>query len=357
MKERQAISEQLYERIRSVPKAELHLHLEGSATADILIGLAEKYDTELKDLSVADVHRRFFQYEDFADFLSTYKTVCQHLREPEDYLLLLDHLCDYFKQHHIRYAEIIVSPSIPQRFGFDAEAVIDALLTRSGEIESKGTVSIRWIFDCVRQWGPEEAEQTAQWAVEHQQRGVCGLGLGGDENSLPMSDFQDVFRRAKARGLFIHVHAGETGGPDQVWDAMRVLGANRIGHGIQAARDGRLIEYLRGHPVGLDVCLTSNQCTGSWAPVSNNPFGLLFKRGLAVSLNTDDPGLFQTTISNEYLLAVQHFGLTQEGLHRLILQGARSAFLPHDQRMSLMQSFTDALSQADLGTEAYLQMT
>ncbi|HSR70350.1 MAG TPA: adenosine deaminase [Acidobacteriota bacterium] len=353
MKERDKALERVRKGIQDAPKAELHLHLEGSINAALLQRLARKYDSELKGLSQKELREKLFTYDDFADFLSTYKTVCQHLRQADDYLLILDHLADYFREHNIRYAEIILAPSIPHRFGFDAEAIVEAVLERSAAIEAEARVKIRWIFDCVRQWGADEARRTAEWAVANRRKGVCGLGLGGDENSLPLSEFQDVFLWARAHELFIHVHAGETGGPEQVWDALRILGANRIGHGIQAARDGRLIEYLRGHAVGLDVCLTSNQATGAWSPLVNNPFGLLFKRGLSVSLNTDDPGLFQTSLTDEFLLAVEHFDLGRDGLHRLILQSALSAFLPHGERMDLMQEFTDALAQSDLGFADY----
>ncbi len=162
--------------------------------------------------------------------------------------------------------------------------------------EQERGLKIRWIFDCVRQWGAEAASQTAELAAQYKSRGVVAIGLGGDENSLPMAEYQQVFLRAKANGLFVHVHAGEVGGPEQVWDAVRLLGANRIGHGIQAARDPRLMEYLRDHTIALDVCLTSNLRTKAWTPISSHPLKLLFKRGVPVTLGTDDPGLFEASL-------------------------------------------------------------
>ena len=331
------------EYLKRLPKAELHLHLEGSISAELLSRLSRKYKTEYRADSPAGLAQKLFAYRGFNGFLETYKTVCEHLREPADYLLLTDHLAEYLKEQNILYAEVIFSPSIPDHFERDGQAVLEALLAHCRKLESERGLRIRWILDCVRHFGPEAARRTAQLAVEYREQGVVGLGMGGDELSLPMSDFEKVFSWAKAHQLYIHVHAGETGGPDQVWDAVRVLGANRIGHGIQAARDARLMEYLRDHAVGLDVCLTSNLKTQAWARISTNPFGLLFKRGVPVSINTDDPGLFQTTLVEELSKAVSLFSLSREDLHRLILQGLRSAFLPNRERMALMRQFTDQI--------------
>lgn len=331
--------------LKSLPKAELHLHLEGSISAELLSQLSRKYETEHRHDSPFELSQKLFSYPDFKGFLETYKTVCQHLREPDDYLLLADHLAAYLKEQNILYAEVIFSPAIPDHFERDGRAVLEALLEHGRQLESNEGLRIRWILDCVRQFGPEAARRTAELAVEFREQGVVGLGLGGDELSLPMSDFEKVFSWAKANQLYIHVHAGETGGPEQVWDAVRVLGANRIGHGIQSARDARLMEYLREHAVGLDICLTSNLKTQAWSRISTNPFGLLFKRGVPVSINTDDPGLFETTLVEELSKAVSLFSLSQDDLHRLVLQGLRSAFLPNQERMALMRQFTNQIHQ------------
>lgn len=331
------------EYLKGLPKAELHVHLEGSVTAARLSALARKHKTDLKDAPAGEISDKLFRYKDFAAFLDAYRVVCEHLREVEDYLAVLDEMAEAWESQNVQYAEVIFSPSIADRFERDAEGILDALLERSRAIEGESGIRVRWILDCVRQWGPKEAQRTAELAVSRRPRGVVALGLGGDENSVPMADFAHAFAWAKANQLFIHVHAGETGGPEQVWDALRVLGANRIGHGIQAARDAKLMEYLRERAVGLDVCLTSNLQTHAWQPISTNPFGLLFKRGVPVSINTDDPGLFNTTLVGEYLLATENFGLSFDDVNRLALQGLHSAFLPHETRMELMQRFTNEI--------------
>jgi len=218
-----------------------------------------------------------------------------------------------------------------------------ALADRAIEIERERGIKIRWILDCVRQWGAEAASQTAEMGTQYKSRGVSGIGLGGDENARPMAEYQQVFLRAKANGLFVHVHAGEVGGPEQVWDAVRLLGANRIGHGIQAARDPRLMEYLRDHTIALDVCLTSNLRTKAWTPISSHPLKLLFKRGVPVTLNTDDPGLFEVSLVAEFVKCNQLLGFSREDLQHLVLQAVRSSFLPSDEKVLLMQQFQDEL--------------
>jgi aminodeoxyfutalosine deaminase len=329
------------EYVRRLPKAELHLHLEGSGTGRVISVLSRKYQTEYAGMDPEEIERKAFAFEDFMGFLKAYATVCAHLRETADYLLLLDLLADYFKKENIRYAEVITSPSIPWKFGQDGEAILAALLERSAEIEARDGMMVRWILDCVRNYGPEPARQTAELALRYRERGVVAIGRGGDEKSVPMKEFESTFHWAKANGLFIHCHAGEIGGVDQVWDAVTLLGANRIGHGIQAARDARLMEHLRERAIGLDICLTSNVRTLAWAPLSGHPFQLLYKRGVPVTLNTDDPGIFKTGLCEEYVKAFKHFGLTRTDLNHIALQGIRSAFLPAGPKAELMQAFQD----------------
>lgn len=329
--------------IRRLPKAELHLHLEGSATGQVLHTLSRKYETEYQDQTPEQIAASIFRFDDFKGFLNCYKTICAHLREPEDYVLVLDVLADYCRRENISYAEVITSPAIPWNGGRDGEAVMVALLERSAAIEAETQLRIRWILDCVRQFGEESARRTAELAAKYHDRGIVGIGLGGDENSLPMKEYEQVFHWAKANGLYIHVHAGEVGGPEQVWDALTILAANRIGHGIQAARDSRLMEYLRNHAVALDICLTSNLKTRAWAPISSHPFGLLWKRGVPITLNTDDPGVFATSLTSEYLKAAKYFSLEKEDLHRIALQSIQAAFLPASEKSQLMQNFQDEI--------------
>ena len=327
------------EYIRALPKAELHLHIEGCMTPHRLEELSRAYNSRYQALAAETLSQQGFQYDDFDDFLNTYKIACYHLQKPGDYVALLEDAAESFRLHNVRYAEIIYAPSIPWKWKRSGEEVLEALVHTSDGIEKEQGTKIRWILDCVRQWGQEAAWKTARLAQKFQSRGVVGIGLGGDEYSLPMDDYREVFLWAQANQLFVHVHAGEVGDPDQVWNALKILGANRIGHGIQSARDPRLMGYLREHAIGLDVCLTSNVKTRAWAPLSEHPFQLLYRRGVPTTLNTDDPGLFQTDLTEELVKAAEQFNLSAEDVHRIILQGIRSSFLPYDEKMSLMHEF------------------
>ena len=328
--------------VRSLPKAELHLHLEGSVGPERLRALACKYGTEYASLSVAALTEKLYRYRSLHEFLGAFKVVCQHLRDREDYAAILEDLAESLLRQGVFYAEIIYSPSIPWIWGRDGRTILEHLLETGSRFEERGLV-IRWVLDCVRQFGVEAAWRTARLAAEHRAGGVVALGMGGDELSLPLTEYRDVFLWAKANEVYAHVHAGEVGEPDQVWSALKDLGANRIGHGVQAARDPRLIEYLREHAVGLDVCLTSNLRTRAWAPLSQHPFPLLYRRGVPVTLNTDDPGLFRTSLTQEYLKASRVFGLTAQDLQRITLQAVRCSFLPHEAKMAHMQRIQDQM--------------
>jgi adenosine deaminase len=340
---RMAVSESY---VQSLPKAELHLHLEGSVGPEQLHALARKYGTEFASLSISELTGKLCRYRSLHEFLGSFKVVCQHLRSKEDYGIVLEDLAESLLGQGVFYVEITYAPSIPWIWGLDGREILQHLLKIASRFEEKGLV-IRWVLDCVRQFGVEAAWRTARLAVEHRSGGVVALGMGGDELSLPLAEYREVFLWVKAHEVYAHVHAGEIGGPDQVWSALKDLGANRIGHGVQAARDPRLIEYLREHAVGLDVCLTSNLRTRAWAPLSQHPFPLLYRRGVPVTLNTDDPGLFQTSLTEEYLKAARVFGLTARDLQRIALQAVRCSFLPHDAKMGQMQRLQDQMAPVD----------
>ncbi len=344
------MSSRLEELIRILPKTELHLHLEGSVTPELLSELAREQGSELAGLSVEELDRRVYAFEDFYSFLDSYRIICTHLIRPEDYLRVFREVEAYLERDNIRYAELIYTPSIPWKFGRDGEEILDALVAEAERLGREGGSQVRWILDSVRQFGVEAAEKTAELARKYVDRGVVAVGLGGDEASVPAAEFASVFGWARAHGLFVHIHAGEIGPPKEIWQALQVLGANRIGHGVQAARDPVLMEYLREHAVGLDVCLTSNVRTRAWPMLPQHPLPLLLKRGVPVSLATDDPGLFKTGLCREIQKAVETFDLGEEDLSRILLQGVRSSFLPHDPKMRLMQEFGDEIRDTLRGT-------
>jgi len=299
---------------RALPKAELHVHLEGSLDAAVLRELDPR-------LTQADVHAAY-RFRGFEGFIEAYKFALARLREPEHFTLALRRLLERMASENVSYAEINLSVGVMLARRQNVEAILDAL---SQEAARQSAVQVRWIFDAVRQWGPAQAQRVAELAVALRDRGVVAFGIGGSEGQAPVEEFTGVFHWAKDRGLHIVPHAGETEGPHEVWAALDA-GADRIGHGIAAAQDPKLMTCLRQRDIPLEVCLSSNVATGAVASLDRHPLPALLDAGVPVTLNTDDPGLFHTTLAREYQLAEEVLGLSQNDLEQLAADSFRYAF-------------------------------
>lgn len=293
--------EETRRKIAALPKAELHLHLEGSIEPETL----RQIDPSL----TADEIAQAFAYErSFAGFLGSYVWVTRRLTKPEHYAIAARRLLERLEAQNVLYAEITLSAGVVLRREQDLGAVYDALWRES----MRSRVKVFWIPDAVRQFGAELACPVLQFALERRDDGVIAFGIGGDEVAGPAEWFRDVFARARDGGLRLTCHAGETAGPESIWAAL-AIGAERIGHGVTAIRDPRLIEHLRVHDVPLEVCLSSNVYTGVVASIEEHPAARLHAAGAPIVLNTDDPALFQTSLQREYELATD-CGLPVEDL-------------------------------------------
>lgn len=297
----------------SMPKAELHLHLEGSVEPETLHELDPS--TPLKDL------RELYTYADFDAFLKAFGQVGKRLRSPEDYGVITRRLLERLAAQNVQYAEIIIAAGVVLWKGQDFAPVFDAIC---GGAEGS-PVQVRWIFDAVRQFGVEQARTVAEWAAARQDRGVVALGIGGSEARGPAEWFADVFAFAKREGLHLVAHAGEGTSPQSIWAALE-LGAERIGHGISAVEDQALLRHLRDRDIPLEVCITSNLVTGVVKDVAGHPVRRLFDAGVPVVLNTDDPAMFRCTLAGEYELAAREFSFTETELRAIAANGFRYAF-------------------------------
>jgi adenosine deaminase/aminodeoxyfutalosine deaminase len=226
-------------------------------------------------------------------------------------------------RENIRYAEINLSAGVILWKKQDL-AAFDEAVRQAAE---GSPVQVRWIWDAVRQWPAEDAMRVAAMAAERIGSGVVGFGLGGDETRGPAEKFTEVFRFARSKGLRLAPHGGEITGPESVWAALD-LGAGRIGHGIAAARDPRLLAALRDRDIPLEICITSNVLLGAVASIEEHPVRRIFDAGVPITLNTDDPGLFRTTLTREYELARDVFGFTPAELAQIAANGFRYAFCP-----------------------------
>jgi aminodeoxyfutalosine deaminase len=295
------------------PKAELHLHLEGSVEPETM--------QELEPGLPLEAIRAMYHFTDFQGFLQTFKRVVERLRTPEDYARITRALLARLAAQNVRYAEITLSAGVVLWKGQAFGPVYTAVRQAAGE----SPVEVHWILDAVRQFGPEHVRRVAELAAERVTDGVVAFGIGGDEERGPAAWFGDTYRFAKDAGLRLTAHAGETMGPSSIWAALEI-GAERIGHGIRAAEDPALMRHLRDHRIPLEVCVTSNVATGAVPSLEAHPVRRLYDAGVPVTLNTDDPGMFATTLTGEYELAARQFRFSEAELREISENAFRYAF-------------------------------
>ena len=329
--------------IAELPKAELHLHLEGTATAEKLAELARERGRKSPSLEKL---RKKLSYKSFLGFLLAFRYVVQQLNEPEDYAFLLRKTVEDLDRQNVQYAEIMYSAGGVLLRGQDPDRVFAGLREEQERLRGKHKVEIRWLIDAVRNFGIGHVDNTAKYAIKWKKNDptVAGFGIGGDEWLGPARWFRKSFDRARAAGLRIAVHAGETSGPKSIWSAIKNLGAERIGHGLSAFKDPELIAYLKEHKIPLEMSPVSNYRTGALSKhmrsddLNSHPIAAYHRQGVIVTLNTDDPGLFNTTLNEEYARA-RAMGLSREELTAIARAGAEQAFLEPAEKDSLLANF------------------
>jgi aminodeoxyfutalosine deaminase len=330
--------------VDTLPKAEIHLHLEGSIRPETAVELAARHDVEITPEAVA----ARYNYSNFAGFIEAFKWVTSFLRDPDDYRLITQRLADELIRQNVVYAEITISTGVMLRRMQNVEANFEAIRETALSVPFR-RLRTAWIFDAARQWGPDAAMEVARWAAKLQKSGVIAFGMGGDELAFPAVNFRPAFDYARSEGLRVVCHAGEIGGPESVREAVEILGAERIGHGIAVMNDPALAESFANRKVVLENCLTSNLCTGalakqtgkSGATLADHPLPKFLERGLAVTLSTDDPGMFHTDLLTEYSKAAA-LGLSNEQLLNLAEHSFSAAFLPPADKRQLLEDFRAA---------------
>ena len=307
------------QRFLQIPKAELHVHLEGSIEATTLMEIDPS-------LTIAEIEANMPAAPTFDHFIQSYVWVNRKLTCPEHYALATRRLLETLAEQNVTYAEITLSAGMILWRGLDLASIYDAIWT---ETRASGLRAF-WILDAVRQFGAEPARPVVEFAVAHRDQGVIAFGLGGYEERGPAEWFREVFQFAKAGGLNLVCHAGETTGPESIWAALEI-GAQRIGHGIAAAADPSLLRMLRDRNIPLEICISSNVCTGVVPALEAHPVLQIYEAGVRVILNTDDPVLFRTDLCREYEIAETVFGLRLAELARASLEIAGAGVpLPRD---------------------------
>jgi aminodeoxyfutalosine deaminase len=348
--------------ILSLPKAELHLHLEGSVDTTTLIELSRRHPTPLPvennryapdpaGGTVLDEEKvaRIYGYTDFNGFLLAFKAVTERLRTPEDYELITYNMCRDLARENVLHAEVFVSVGVVLWRGGDFGPLFSGMERGRRRAEREFGISLLWMFDAVRHFGPKEGRAVVELAVQLRQEqmndggetSIVGFGIGGDERRTGAGEFADVYRYAAEHGLRLTAHAGESVPADSIWGAINI-GAERIGHGLHAIHDPELVEYLAERQVPVEVCISSNVRTGCCRRLTDHPVRQLFDAGVMITLNSDDPAMFQTTLAREYQVAQDHFGFTDEQLIEVARNSFEASFLPADKKLRYLERIDHA---------------
>jgi len=329
--------------LEAVPKAELHVHLEGTIQPETAFEMARRNGVILPVDSAEELRRRFI-YRDFDHFVEYFLLLMSCLKTSEDYEQIVYELGAELARQNVRYAEVAVTPSTHYKLGVPHEVYFAGMQRGRARVLANFHVEINWIFTIVRQWADATrnvpmADYATGVAIECKDEGVVALGLGGAEAGAPPEPFAPWFERARAAGLHSAPHAGEHAGPASIWGALNELGAERIAHGVHASEDPRLGEYLVQQRIPLDITPTSNICLGIYPSYAAHPLPQLHAAGVTITISTDDPPLFNTTLNQEISLLATSFGMDRAAIDEILLNGVRCSFLPAERRWELEQSF------------------
>ncbi|MER5967754.1 adenosine deaminase [Streptomyces sp. NPDC002057] len=314
--------------IAGLPKAELHVHHVGSASPRIVAELAARHP-DSKVPTDPEALADYFTFTDFAHFIDVYLSVVDLVRTPEDVRLLTFEVARDMARQNIRYAELTITPYSSTRRGIDERAFMAAIEDARKAAEAEFGTVLRWCFDIPGEAGLASAEETARLATTDGLRpeGLVSFGLGGPEIGVPRPQFKPYFDLARAAGLHSVPHAGETTGPETIWDAINDLGAERIGHGTSSVQDPALLAHLAEHRIALEVCPTSNIATRAVATLDEHPIRRMVEAGVLVTVNSDDPPMFGTDLNNEYAVAARLLGLDERGVAALAKNAVEASFL------------------------------
>jgi aminodeoxyfutalosine deaminase len=334
----------LHQFARRMSKIELHVHLEGSIRPTTLLQLAERNGVRLPAQDVEEL-QDFYRFRDFPHFIEVYVTITRCLQTPDDYRLIAYEFGADCARQNIRYAEVTFSIYTNVKYaGLAWQTIVEGLNAGRAQARAEFGVDWQWVFDIVRDV-PETQEEVVEIALAARDDGVVALGLGGSEEGFPPELFERSFERARRGGLHSVPHAGEIVGPASIWSALRLLHADRIGHGVRSVEDPALVDHLRERQVPLELCPTSNVCLGIYQNYGTHPLRRLWDAGLLITVNSDDPPLFGTDLNREYEVLVDHFGFSADELGRVSLNGLHASFLPQVEKARLEAEFHARFAQ------------
>jgi aminodeoxyfutalosine deaminase len=322
--------------LRKLPKAELHLHLEGTIKPETLVELSRRHDAEPLTLETA---KKLYTYEDFIGFLMSFKAVTERLKGPDDYELTTYNMIKDLAAQGVVHAEVYISFGIIYFWKkTEVEPYVEAIERGRIRGEKEFGTTVLWIIDAVRHFGVDEAAKVFRKAAELRATypSIVGIGIGGDEARGPADQFRELYAEAKAAGLRLTAHAGESCGPESVWSAINI-GAERIGHALSAQNDTELLDVLATKQIPLELNVTSNLKTGCCKGLEEHPVKLYFESGLMVTINSDDPPMFGSDLLGEYVLVQDRFEFSLEQMREVAANSVEASFLPPDRKLALLQ--------------------
>jgi len=326
--------------ITKMPKVELHVHLEGSVRPETLLKLAERHHVTLPAENVEGL-RKWYTFRDFNHFIEIYMTISSCLRTAEDIELIAREFLMGQAEQNILYSEVTFTPFnqyMNNQLGFHEQ--IDAVNRARAWAESELGVRMGIIMDIPRIVPPRDGLTVADWAIERYGNGLIALGLGGPEIDNPPEKYHAAFERVRAAGIPCILHAGETVGPSSIWSAIRVADTKRIGHGVRAIEDPELVAYLRETQIPLEVCPTSNICLKVYPSLEEHSLPELMRQGLYVTINSDDPPMFNTTLTDEYLAGYQTYGWDADVIRKLVLNAVKATLLSETEKKEMLRTFS-----------------
>ena len=322
-----------------VPKVELHLHLEGAMPLWALWELVQKYGGK-SSLESCMLFNQDYAYADFSAFDRVWRCKNGFLREYEDFRFIAEATAKHLAAQNIHYLEAFFCPSDFAHHGLETQRLIEAIRCGLGRVSE---VKVSLVIDLARDQGPRQAAATLAQIDEVREFGVIGVGMGGTECEFPLSTFEEVYEKARQFGFHTTAHAGETAGADSVWEAIRRLRVERIGHGTRAIEDESLVEYLAQHRIPLEVCPLSNVQTRVVSELKEHPVRSYFERGILLSINTDDPVMFGNSLAQEFRMLERWLGFTHSDIRKLILQGIETSWLAKREKAELIREFQESV--------------
>jgi adenosine deaminase len=319
-----------YAFLKSIPKSEIHLHAEGMISLDTV----NKFLTRKGKLGKGawDLNK-LFSYNNLKDFIHSFLAIQGLFEEPSDFETLFDDAANYLSTNNIVYSELFFAPSMFLQKGLKFDEILEVITRKIDEIKLVRGITVRIIIDISRTFGVDNAANNLALALSLKNNYIIGIGLGGDEVKGPAKNFSKIFEDAKKAGLHTVAHAGEDEGPGSIWDALLLLHAERIGHGITSVQDEKLIDYLRDKKIPLEICITSNVFTKKIVrKIEDHPVRKLFDRGVVITINTDDPTFFRVNTIDEYWNLYSKLNFELDDIRKIIINGFNACFLPESEK-------------------------